>query len=56
MKNYATHFAICGVALAIGVVLAATDTSVLAILPGLGCLLMMVLMMWGMRSMHGKSH
>ena len=53
MKNHAMHFAICGVALAIGVALAATGTSVLAILPGLGCLLMMVLMMWGMGSMHG---
>ena len=56
MKAYTTHFAICGVALVIGMVLVATGASVLAILPGLGCLLMMVLMMWGMASMHGKSH
>ena len=56
MKNHGTHFAICGVALAIGIVLAVTGTSPLAILPGLGCLLMMGLMMWGMGAMHGKSH
>jgi hypothetical protein len=55
MKNHFSHFAICGLALAIGIVLAATGTSVLAILPGLGCLLMMVLMMWGMGSLHGKN-
>ena len=56
MKSHATHFAICGVVIAIGIVLAATGTSALAILPGIACLLMMGLMMWGMGSMHGKSH
>ena len=56
MKARTTHFAICGVALAIGIVLAWTGTSVLAILPGIGCLVMMALMMWGMGAMHGKSH
>ena len=55
MKSHATHFAICGVVIAIGIVFAATGASALAILPGIGCLLMMVLMMRGMGSMRGKS-
>ena len=55
MKAHMSHFAICGVVLAIGIVLAATGT-VAALLPALGCVLMMALMMWGMVSMHGKSH
>jgi hypothetical protein len=56
MKAHTTHLAICGVALAIGIVLVAAGVSVLAILPGIGCLLMMALMMWGMASMHSKGH
>lgn len=56
MKAHTTHFAICGVVLAIGIVLVATGASLLAILPGIGCLLMMALMMWGMGAMHGKGH
>jgi hypothetical protein len=55
MKAHMSHFAICGVALAVGLVLAATGT-VVALLPALGCILMMVVMMWAMGSMHGRSH
>ena len=54
--NHLSQLAICAVALAVGIVLTATGTSALAILPGLGCLLMVVLMMWGMSRMghHGS--
>jgi hypothetical protein len=55
MKLHTSHFAICGVALAIGIVLAATGTAV-ALLPAVGCILMMLLMMWGMGAMHGRQH
>jgi hypothetical protein len=53
MKNHGWHFAACAVFLALGVILVAAGVSVLAVLPAIGCLLMMVLMMWGKSSMHG---
>lgn len=55
MNAHMSHFVICGVALAIGIVLAATGTAA-ALLPAIGCILMMVLMMWGMGAMHGRQH
>ena len=55
MKGHMSHFMICGVALAIGIALAATGTAA-ALFSAIGCILMMVLMMWGMSAMHGRQH
>lgn len=56
MKDHLSHFAICGIALAVGLVLTTTGTSALSILPGIACLMMMVLMMWGMSHMRHRGH
>ena len=51
LKHHSMHYAMCGLMVVIGVVLLATGSGAFAVLPILGCVAMMMFMMWGMGAM-----
>jgi hypothetical protein len=62
MKHHLKHLAMCAPMILVGGVLVATGAGFAAIIPALGCVLMMTLMMGGMAAAmsrhkgHGEGH